>query len=398
MTITYSTEKNAALLGFTAVSNAFIIEFAKDAPPEYIAVYLYALMQCQHRSFENDDIAAALSCSEETVISAFEYWQGKGLLTILRSSPLHVEFGRTTVSPVFSQSEGKYAELLKSLRPVLGTRILSASDLKKVYDWIEIFGLTEDAVYALFVHCLDIKGARVPIRYLDEVAKTWSDNNILTADDAREYITSTTEHHGGARAVLKLLGMKRNPTEAEVALYKKWRIQYGLTPEVIYEVCATNVSAGNPSFAYLSAIMDSMHEKGVANTDELAQIRKQQDMLTDLCRRLFMKAGMTSRPNAQQCERVSLWLSDYHMTEEMLFALAEAASGKSQPFSFMCKTVARWNESDIHNLQDAKADLASSHTSSVSSKTPIHKGFMRHNYTESDLSHIGITFDDDDDE
>ena len=60
MVTTYSVDKTLALTGVTALSNAFIIEFTKDAPAEYISVYLYALMQYQNPAFLNDDIAQAL--------------------------------------------------------------------------------------------------------------------------------------------------------------------------------------------------------------------------------------------------------------------------------------------------------------------------------------------------
>ena len=392
MVTTYSVDKTLALTGVTALSNAFIIEFTKDAPAEYISVYLYALMQYQNPAFLNDDIAQALEMSNETVISAFEYWQSKGLLTIVRNEPLHIEFGRANPNSA-KYGGGKYASLIDSLRPILGTRILSATELQTVYDWIEVFGLSEDAVKALFIYCIDIKGTRISIRYMDEVAKTWADNGILTEEDARDYIHRNTQYHIGAKEVLKRFGLHRNPTEDEVEIYKKWITEYKLTPDVILEACSSTLSATNPSFAYLSTIIDSYTSGGAVDSESLAEYRKKRDMFDDFCAKIFRNAGLAAKPKAQQKERIAHWLNEYHMPQDLLLMLAEYSAQKAQPFSFMCKCVVRWNELDIHNIADARADLEAT---KLNAPQTVHKSYIKHNYTESDLAHIGVNFDDED--
>ena len=389
--ITYSIDKNRALSGVTAVPNAFIIEFTRNAPAEYIAVYLYALMQYQNPVFINDDIAQSLDMSDDELIHAFEYWQEKGVLSIVRNDPLHIEFGRVNISGA-SRADGKYAELIRSLNNIIKPRVLSASELRSVYDWIEVFGLSEDAIKVLMIHCIDIKGPRTSIRYMDDVARTWADNKILTAEDAREYIESTTAYHKGARAVLHRFGLRRNPTEDEVALYKKWTTEYKLPQDVILDACAATVGASNPSFGYLSSVIDGYKERGVFDGDSLQEYRKKRDLLESFAKELFKTAMLSTKPNAEQRERIRIWLEEYHMPQDVLKMLAENAAQKAHPFSFMCKRVEEWNRADIRNMQDARADLE---RPSEAAPAVLRKEYTRHNYTAEDLEHIGVSFDDD---
>ncbi len=396
MVITYSVDRAAAENLQTPIPNSFILEYIQEAPAVCLRVYLYAQMQYGCLAFADDDIASALNIEEQEVVEAFEYWQRKGLVSILRDSPLHVEFRRNS-SSYTKPSQGKYNRLLEALRPILGTRILSATELKTVYDWIEVFGLSEDAVEALFMYCINTKGARVSIRYIDEVAKSWADNSILTADDAKEYIASNTVYHKGAYEVLMRLGKKRRPTEDEVALYRKWVSEYKLSLEVIDSACEAMLGAANPSFLYLSRIIDSYVENGTINTDALLRYNKQQAELEDFSRGLFKKMGLKTMPSVEQRDKISTWLSDYHMTRDMLMLLAEHARDMARPFDFMCKRVARWNNSDIHNYDAAKQDLTLPDKKQYA-KPETAGSFKQRTYTKAELDSLAAHLDDEEDE
>lgn len=393
MTITFSIDRTAALSATTAVSNIFITEYAKKAPAEYIRVYLYALMQLQNRTFENDDIATALELTDEQVAMAFEYWQRMGLLTVVRSDPMHIEFARARSTYAFDRDR-KYSALLEKLRPILGERIFSASELRKVYDWIEIFGLDEGTIPILIKYCMDTKGSSVNIRYMDETAKGWADANITTVKDAESYVQSNTQYSAGAREVLKLFGMRRSPTEAETALYKKWVTEYRLEPDVIYSACAQTVGASNPSFGYLSRIIDSLHENGTLNMETLERERRERQIFEDFCKELFKRAGMSAKPNATQRERIETWLTEYHISKEILLFAAEKAKREARPFAYMCKAALALHDADALNKEDAVALLSAMDGNRKKAVSPAQGGYIRHNYTAADLAHIGVNFDD----
>lgn len=394
MVTTYSTDKTTAALGITAVSNTFILELMQNAPDSYIRVYLFALMQHQNPAFANDDVALALKMTETDVTAAFEYWQRKGLVRVLRAEPLHIEF--CSPSTVSVSSKGRYNKLIEALRPILGTRILSATELKTVYDWIEVFGLSEEAVEALFIYCIGTKGARTSIRYMDEVAKAWADKSIFTAEDAKDYIAGNTAANSGARDILKRFGLKRNPTDDEVALYIKWTCDYKLSHDVIMDACVGMTSASNPSFAYLSGIIEDYREHGATDIESLAQYHKGRAILEDFCKELLKTAGIHSKPTANHRLKIEAWLTNYHMPKDTLLLLAKYAAAKSRPFDFMSKKVNAWNEADIRNYSDAKADLEN--TAQQTTKTVLQaSGYKQRSYTSEDLKKLGVDFGDNDD-
>ena len=393
MTVTYSIDKKAALSATTSVSNAFIAEYAKRAPADFIRVYLFALMQLQNRAFENDDIATSLELPDERIAEAFDYWQRMGLLTIVRADPLHIEFSRGK-TPLLYNRDGKYKNLLDNLRPILGERVFSATELSKVYDWIEIFGFEEGAVLELVRFCTNTKGRGVSFRYMDETAKGWADANIITQKDAEEYTRKKSIYVTGAREVLRLLGMKRSPTEAEIALFKKWMEEYRFDADVIFAACAQTVGASTPSFGYLSKIVDTLYEKGAVDMETLERARKERMIFEDFSKELFRRAGLVKNPTADQKERIEMWLNEFRLPKDVLNLAADFAKRETRPFSFMCRAALRLHDADALNIEDAR-NVLSGMEKQPKAQSP--GGYIKHNYTADDLAHIGINFDDEED-
>ena len=67
----------------TPVENIFISEYAKDAPGDYVKVYLLALMYANlGREFSSAQLAGALSLSAGQVEDAWDYWHECGLVEL----------------------------------------------------------------------------------------------------------------------------------------------------------------------------------------------------------------------------------------------------------------------------------------------------------------------------
>ena len=393
MQITYSTDRAFAASSQTLISNTFILNYMSDAPQNFIRVYLYALMQNQNSAFAQDDISLALSLPDSEIISAFDYWQKKGLINVIITEPMHIEFVKP--KQISASSVGKYANLLKSIREILGARVLTDRDIKNIYDWIEIFGIEEEAIKILFIYCIAEKGPKVSTVYMDSVVKTWVGMNIHTAEQATEYTTLRSLYSKGAGEIVRRFGLKRNPTDDEVELYRTWIEDYKFTHETILDACRHTTSATNPSFSYLDKIICEYKEKGAVDSDSLASFQKEAAILEDFCKELFVTAGLSKKPSYSERDKINMWLTDYHMSKDMLKLLANAAKNNHFPFDFMCKKVAAWNDSNIRNIEDAKADLNAPQKSKY--VTPK-KSFAQHTYTDADRRKLIITADDYDDD
>ena len=81
--------EGSAMMGATAVSNLFMLEYMPSAPGDYVKVYLYALLLCRCPELCSgvDAMAEALNLDAETVLSAFSYWEREGIAERLSDNP-----------------------------------------------------------------------------------------------------------------------------------------------------------------------------------------------------------------------------------------------------------------------------------------------------------------------
>ena len=180
------------------------------------------------------------------------------------------------------------------MQAVLGTRNMSGTELQKVYDWVEIFGFEDDAALLIVQHCIEKKGARVHINYMDSVAKRLVSEGRTTADSVAESFSMENDLASGAAAILKRWRNSRLPTEDELELYKKWTTQWGFSDEAIEIACRDVVAIDKPNFKYLDAILGKYHENGSVSPEKMRELLREQDMLAELARRIdiFGMAGV----------------------------------------------------------------------------------------------------------
>ncbi|NCB30316.1 MAG: hypothetical protein EOM66_02795, partial [Clostridia bacterium] len=159
-----SFSRATAMASMTPVQNIFIAEYMVKAPDPYVKVYLYGLMQCHNPALAEEDMAFALEMGEQELAEAFLYWQAQGLINILASDPLRVEYKHpAAAAPLSGGGARRYAAfnaaLQDALRDALGqsgkARVFFPGEMQKIYDWIEVFSLEEAAVILLVRHCLE---------------------------------------------------------------------------------------------------------------------------------------------------------------------------------------------------------------------------------------------------
>ena len=346
--------------GATTVANSFIREHLPGAPEGYVKAYLFGLMLAHSDSGED---IAALHMDAETLGDAFLYWQERGLVHVLSRSPLEIEFLNEAHAPVASAhlavQAPRYGALVGAdIEDPLG-RQLGVSELARVYDWIEVFGLGEDAVEALVAHCVETtRRANVSIKYMDAVAKAWADAGVKTAEDAKEHLDGYEKRHGGAAKILKVWGQNTQPTEPQLELYDKWTRGWGMEPEMILLASRQTASASTPTFQYLNAILEDYRARGLLDQKSLSSFlaarSERETQVKHQSRMLFERAGIRRSPNREDREQVDIWIYDWGMPVELLFYAAESSAGASMPFAYMKKIVAELYREGVRTLDAAR--------------------------------------------
>ena len=82
MGFTISTTSNC---GLTLISNSFIQNHMPSANGNFVKIYLYLVMLCQHADTAGnssiDALADCFECTESDILRALRYWQKEGFLS-----------------------------------------------------------------------------------------------------------------------------------------------------------------------------------------------------------------------------------------------------------------------------------------------------------------------------
>jgi len=93
--------------------------------------------------------------------------------------------------------------------------------------------------------------------YWRAVAADYFKHDVRTYDQAVDYVESFKKENETRREIMAQLGFFRGPTEAEVAMIKKWLEEYEFDIDTIKLACDETVATNKPSFRYVDAILTS---------------------------------------------------------------------------------------------------------------------------------------------
>ncbi len=386
---------DAARRMFTPVDNRFILDYLPHANETCIRVYLYGLMLCSAGAVNETSIPDALGLSEVEVTDAFIYWQAQHLVQIRSEKPLIVEYLDFEQTDAGGVVPGKYNKLVSALGTLIAPRQFDFRELKHVYDWIEVYGLDEETVLELVSHCMDVKGRRVSVNYIDKVAISWSEEGIRTRDRARAYIESYDLKKHGASAILRQWNRRRKPTKAETDLYEKWTSEWGFAPEAILAALPKLTASGTPNFVYLDELLDSLRREGQTSKAEIDRADAKSTEEKAFAKLIFDRAGKIEPATRTQRAQISMYLNDFGMPRELLLFGAEQCRGANEPFGMMKKLWSEWHEKKISTIEDAKK--------SMESKAPPRKNrghaaktqYPQHDLTDKQLEHLLVDLDKD---
>lgn len=387
--------REALPLEATPVDNLFILEYMPAADGTQLSVYLYGLMMCRYPAFSELPIGNALGLSDDEVLQAFAYWQREGLLRILSSEPLEVEY----VSPSQRAAQpmlvpGKYHQLIQAAQQLFAPRTLRATELRRLYDWVEVYSFEESAVLELISHCLNHKGPRVSMTYMDAVARAWADAGVHTAEDAKAQAAAHEEMTGGAAMILKRWNKSRRPTKDELDLYEKWTKGWGFSPEAIVAACPAVTGADRPSFKYLDGILERLYREGAIAADSVARLLDTEDKSADLARKVFSRMGVGRASRPLERAQLSGFLEAGLPMDVLLFA-AEQSAGKERAFGYCKALLKEFLDNGVNTPAAAQAHMEARQTNLPGGKrAQSAMDYPQKRYSEEELKHIFVNLDE----
>lgn len=377
-----------AAAGVTAIDNAFIIDYMPTAPEGAVKAYIYGLMAASRA--DAPDIADALGMKDAELCDAFAYWQRLGLVRIASAEPLIVEFLKAeSIAP--AERTRRYASLIERLSKAIPGRVFTGSELSAICDWIEVFGFDEETAVLAVSDCARRRGSKVKLWQMNAEAKAWADANVSTVQSALEYIAKRDERIAGAQKILSRWKLRRAATEDELALYAKWTEEWGMSDEVISLALGELTSAAQPSFKYLDTVLATFRSNGAITPESIAALMHERDASRELARMMLNRAGINRAPTAAQQDDADMWRTRFCIKPELLLLCAEYCRASDKPWAAIKRTVARWHEQGISDMDSARRDIEQH-------SNPAAKGANRgralshasRTYTDQDLSAMGV--------
>ncbi|MBE5825935.1 MAG: DnaD domain protein [Butyrivibrio sp.] len=347
----------------TNVSNIFIDEYMSEANDAQIKIYLFLLrMMSANLSTSVSALADKFNHTEKDVLRALKYWENKGLISLEYDGAQHLtgihmeditsanagKYGRrrgdTVITPVttpapqvvqphvagmstsvtaiptrnvaglasrpnytaaqlraFKQAEG--AKLLAIAEQYFG-RPLSSSEMSIVYYIRDELKFSDELLDYLMQYCVD--NHKTDFRYMEKVAINWSQNGIVTLEQAR---TETYKHDSDIITIMKALGMENNPTDKETSFINRWRNELGFSMEIILEACDRTVLAVQKNrLKYCDGILQNWHKNKVVTREDIAGLDATHS--ADLAKKNRTRASVSSIDSKLRSGESSIRLGD----------------------------------------------------------------------------------------
>ena len=209
------------------LDNAFFTEFLPIANECCIKVYLLGLYKCHTPLSADNDLdsfARILNMSQEDIISCFYFWQELNVVEIINTKPFEIRYLplRRSSAKLKKFNPDKYKAFNLKTQELLCERMISTKEFEEYYNTMESLHIEPDALIKVIEYCITLKGANVGYPYILSIAKNWAYEGITTLDKVIDRLDEQMKNTSKVVDVLKVLGIKRNPSADEYQMYLNW--------------------------------------------------------------------------------------------------------------------------------------------------------------------------------
>ena len=174
-----------------------------------------------------------------------------------------------------SREDGTFQALVAEAQQVLG-HSLSTPDLKTLFGIYDRLGMPPDVIMLLFHHCAERlrrrygEGRLPTMRTVEKEAIHWVNREILTLEQAEEYLAALSRREQESFRVREAMGVQhRDLTPTEQKYLDGW-LELGYradTLAIAYD--RTVVSTGKLAWAYMNKIVQDWYSKGLFTPEDI---------------------------------------------------------------------------------------------------------------------------------
>lgn len=268
------------------IPSYIIEELLRDTPGDEFKI-LTALYHVTQKSgaLETATIARICGLTEVDVISACEYWDGKGVLKILAmDSAGNLELAFDPASGAVDETGGKlptadtesgrqledpaFRELIGALEMVMG-KPMSPSLLRFVMDLKDEYHFDDEVIMLLFSSC----SGKESVNYMEKVAMSWRRQYVQTGEDAHALIRRFEDRWQTYRDLFKYMGMDPSAiAEPQQEQMNRWVDDYGFDLSVLKHAAQRCINQlGKADMNYIEGILKRWKADGITSVADAIQ-------------------------------------------------------------------------------------------------------------------------------
>ncbi len=149
-------------------------------------------------------------------------------------------------------------------------RGLQRNESQTVLMMVEHFGLPVQVAAMLLKYCFKIDKAKPA--YIQEVAKSWADDNVTTVSEADERIARLEKRYSVTEQLRSAMEMKTKFTAKQTEFITRWSEEYSFNVDMIilaHEITLNNT--GSMNFNYTNKILENWYKGGIMTKEAVQQ-------------------------------------------------------------------------------------------------------------------------------
>ena len=262
--MTFAFDEQFAMFDITPVENQFILEYLPGAKGDYIKVYLYGLFCCYHpeQGMSIANMSRDLNMTEDEILLAYRYWERRGVVHRVQDHPPAWQYVNIKQKSISGDTEPdpEYIQFRRELENCFdGIRDFHGSETATFFEWKESLGLPAEVIIMLLMHMKNTRGKSFRIKDAEKVAIQLADEKAFTIEEAELVLARDQAMNSGFRKVLRKLGMRFTPSDANLNLYRKWTEEWHFTQEAIEDAC-DRTETSSPSLALVDKILEKTYQ------------------------------------------------------------------------------------------------------------------------------------------
>lgn len=153
--------------------------------------------------------------------------------------------------------------------------------------------------------------------------------------------------------------MRRQPSEAELALYRKWTLDWGFSQDGIVAACTETTGAGTPTFRYLDKILEALRERGAGSAESTRKAIDEGKQETEQIRDLFHCLNLNPEYIGEDVRALYRAMCTENGSEILMIAAESVGKvSKSPSLDKVQKLLDSWHDKNLYDAAAIREYLA----------------------------------------